>query len=76
MLLDELLSKGYGLGNSGISLFIAINICETILWKSFSPLVSKTDFGDEYEGSIIAFFHSLFTHPDKVDAIINSFYRQ
>merc|ERR1711957_181654 len=34
-LLDELLQKGYGLGN-GISLFIATNICEIILWKSFS----------------------------------------
>jgi len=69
MLLDELLSKGYGLGNSGISLFIAINICETIAWKSFSPLVMKTDFGDEYEGCIVALFHSLITHPDKLRAI-------
>merc|ERR1712241_1076991 len=31
LLLDELLQKGYGLG-SGISLFIATNICETIVW--------------------------------------------
>ena len=30
--LDELLQKGYGLG-SGISLFIATNICESIIWK-------------------------------------------
>merc|ERR1712076_125926 len=36
LLLDELLQKGYGLG-SGISLFIATNICETIIWKAFSP---------------------------------------
>jgi len=35
-LLDEFLQKGYGLG-SGISLFIATNICESIVWKSFSP---------------------------------------
>ena len=34
--LDELLQKGYGLG-SAISLFIATNVCETIIWKSFSP---------------------------------------
>jgi len=33
--LDELLQKGYGLG-SGISLFIATNICESIIWKAFS----------------------------------------
>merc|ERR1712028_227566 len=31
IVLDELLQKGYGLG-SGISLFIATNICETIVW--------------------------------------------
>lgn len=30
ILLDELLQKGYGLG-SGISLFIATNICESIV---------------------------------------------
>lgn len=35
VLLDEVLQKGYGLG-SGISLFIATNICETIVWKAFS----------------------------------------
>ena len=33
ILLDELLQKGYGLG-SGISLFIATNICESIVWKA------------------------------------------
>jgi len=40
-MLDELLNKGYGLG-SGISLFIATNICENILWKAFSPMTIKT----------------------------------
>ena len=28
-------TQGYGLG-SGISLFIATNICEIVMWKSFS----------------------------------------
>ena len=46
MLLDELLQKGYGLG-SGISLFIATNICETIVWKSFSPITYNTGKGIE-----------------------------
>jgi protein transport protein SEC61 subunit alpha len=41
-MLDELLKKGYGLG-SGISLFIVTTICETILWKSFSPVTITTD---------------------------------
>ncbi|KAJ3280594.1 translocon subunit, partial [Rhizoclosmatium sp. JEL0117] len=41
MLLDELLQKGYGLG-SGISLFIATNICESIVWRAFSPTTYNT----------------------------------
>ncbi len=40
--LDELLQKGYGLG-SGISLFIATNICENIIWKAFSPYTGAPD---------------------------------
>jgi len=56
ILLDEMLSKGYGLG-SGISLFIAVNVCETIMWKSFSPITLKTETGIEYEGAIINLFH-------------------
>ena len=44
LLLDELLQKGYGLG-SGISLFIATNICETIVWKAFSPATINTGRG-------------------------------
>ena len=59
-LLDELLQKGYGLG-SGISLFIATNICEIILWKSFSPITIRTEQGAEFEGAIIALFHFLCT---------------
>ena len=41
MLLDDMLNKGYRLG-SGISLFIATNICENIVWKSFSPITITT----------------------------------
>ena len=52
MVLDEILSKGYGLG-SGISLFIATNISENIMWKSFSPFTVTSERGIEYEGAII-----------------------
>jgi protein transport protein SEC61 subunit alpha len=52
ILLDELLQKGYGLG-SGISLFIATNICESIVWKAFSPTTINTGRGPEFEGAII-----------------------
>ena len=50
IILDELLQKGYGLG-SGISLFIATNICETIIWKAFSPTTDQhLRRGTEFEG--------------------------
>lgn len=75
LLLDELLQKGYGLG-SGISLFIATNICETIVWKAFSPATVNTGRGTEFEGAIIAAFHLLATRNDKTRALREAFYRQ
>ena len=60
MILDELLSKGYGLG-SGISLFIATNISENIIWKAFSPFTVTSDKGVDYEGAFIATVHYLIT---------------
>ncbi|KAI8906731.1 SecY subunit domain-containing protein [Gorgonomyces haynaldii] len=74
MLLDELLQKGYGLG-SGISLFIATNICETIVWKAFSPTTFNTGRGSEFEGAVIALFHLLFTRNDKFRAVKEAMYR-
>ena len=52
MVLDEILSKGYGLG-SGISLFIVTNISENIMRKSFSPFTVPSEQRIEYEGAII-----------------------
>merc|ERR1712232_321089 len=75
ILLDELLQKGYGLG-SGISLFIATNICENIVWKAFSPTTMNTGKGTEFEGAIVATFHFLASRADKVMALKESFYRQ
>lgn len=69
-LLDDILNKGYGLV-SAISLFIATNVCEELMWKSFSPLFE----GGEYEGAFVAFFHFLFTNPNKLTALRNAFYR-
>jgi len=74
LILDELLQKGYGLG-SGISLFIATNICETIVWKAFSPTTINTGRGTEFEGAVIALFHLLITRTDKVRALKEAFYR-
>lgn len=75
ILLDELLQKGYGLG-SGISLFIATNICEMIVWKAFSPMTVNTGRGPEFEGAIIALVHLLITWPNKQLALREAFYRQ
>ena len=72
--LDELLQKGYGLG-SGISLFIATNICENIVWKAFSPYTVTGARGSEFEGAVIALFHLLLTRGDKVKALKEAFYR-
>jgi len=75
IILDELLQKGYGLG-SGISLFIATNICESIVWKAASPTTINTGKGTEFEGAVIALFHLLISKSDKVMALKEAFYRQ
>lgn len=75
ILLDELLQKGYGLG-SGISLFIATNICESIVWKAFSPTTINTGRGPEFEGAVVSLFHLLFTWNDKGRALREAFWRE
>jgi len=74
LLLDELLQNGYGLG-SGISLFIATGVCESIVWKAFSPTSINSGTGTEYEGAVIALFHLLLSRKDKVRALRQAFYR-
>lgn len=74
IILDELLQKGYGLG-SGISLFIATNICESIIWKAFSPTTINTGRGTEFEGALIALIHMMITRQNKVRALKEAFYR-
>jgi len=74
LLLNEMLTKGYGMG-SGISLFIATNICEQVIWRSFSPTTYNMGKGPEFEGAIIATLHLLITRGDKVQALREAFYR-
>ncbi|KAJ2913708.1 hypothetical protein MD484_g6702, partial [Candolleomyces efflorescens] len=75
VLLDELLQKGYGLG-SGINLFIATNICESIVWKAFSPTTVNVGRGAEFEGAIVALFHLVFTWSDPRRALREAFWRE
>merc|ERR1711934_1207507 len=74
-----LLSGMYGpvgeLGLINSLLFIATNICELILWKSFSPVTIRTDQGTEFEGAVIATFHFLIQKRNWY-ALQQSFYRQ
>lgn len=74
LLLDELLRKGYGLG-SGISLLIATNVCETIMWKAFSPIAINSGRGAEFEGAVIALVHLLLTRSNKLSALHEAFFR-
>merc|ERR1719494_1175569 len=61
---------------AGVSLLIATNICETIVWKAFSPATVNTGRGTEFEGAVIALFHLLATRQDKVRGLREAFYRQ
>lgn len=70
-----MLQEGWGLG-SGISLFIATNICESIIWKAFSPYTVSSGRGTEFEGAVIALFHLLLFRNDKVRALKEAFYRK
>lgn len=71
IMLDEMLQSGYGMG-SGISLFIATNICENIVWKSFSPITIRSGSGTEFEGAVISVLHKLFTEKNKVRALLQA----
>jgi protein transport protein SEC61 subunit alpha len=75
LLLDDLLSKGYGLGG-GINVFIVTNICESILWACFSPMTYNITGTNQFEGAVIAFFHLLLTESSKVRALKLAFLRE
>ena len=76
LLLDELLQKGYGLG-SGSGLFIATNICGTILWSTLSFMsVQAQDGSKEFEGCIIALFHNVIFKSNRLDGLYSAIFRQ
>ncbi|CUA69803.1 Protein transport protein Sec61 subunit alpha [Halocynthia roretzi] [Rhizoctonia solani] len=65
-------TDGYGFG-SGVLLFIATNICKSIVWKAFSPTIVNTSHGPKFEGTIVALFHMIFTWNDKAtDSVVNA----
>merc|ERR1712093_937702 len=53
-----------------------MGICESIIWKAFSPTTMNTGKGTEFEGAIVATFHFLASRSDKILALREAFYRQ
>ena len=81
ILLDDMMTKGYGIGNSGTSLFIAINMAETVLWSCFSPLSYKTGRGEteseQYEGAFVELIYGvIFRSNNRLGSLQDSFFRQ
>lgn len=75
-LLDEMFANKYCLGRGGVNFFIATNVAETIIWKSFSPIMINTGRGPQFEGAVLSLGHMLFTWPDKRVALREAFFRQ
>jgi protein transport protein SEC61 subunit alpha len=75
IMLDDMMSKGYGIGNSGTSLFIAINISESVLWKAFSPLSFKVEGDSKLEGAFVSLFYGLIVGPNRFGAVQDAFFR-
>lgn len=57
ILLDEMLQKNWGLG-SGISLFIAAGVAQTVVWSTFAPIPGNLTSDGKYLGAVIAFAQS------------------
>jgi len=80
ILLDDMLGKGYGIGNSATSLFIAINMAETIAWNVFSPLSFKMKSGatpdiEQYEGAFVELIYGILFRSNKLGAIQDALFR-
>jgi protein transport protein SEC61 subunit alpha len=65
VLLDEMLTRGYGIGNA-TNLFIVSQTSEKLISAALSPQAVTTSRGSEYEGALLTFFQYLFTSPSKV----------
>ncbi|KAI8874331.1 hypothetical protein GQ42DRAFT_159902 [Ramicandelaber brevisporus] len=74
VLLDEMLQKGYGFG-SALNLFIATNVCETVIWQALSPQSVNSGRGSEFQGALLNLLHQFFTRSDKARALKDAFYR-
>lgn len=69
IMLDELLQKGWGFG-SGISLFIAAGVAQTIWWHSVAPIGPMGD--GRFYGALIAFGQALASGAPLTKALYRS----
>jgi len=74
VLLDDMLNKGWGLGN-GTMAFVGTNICGAVLIKAVGFTSVQTSSGSEYEGAIINLLYSVFSGSDRLWALQNAFFR-
>lgn len=72
--LDDMLTAGWGIG-SGMNLFIASNICDSIFWRAFSLQSFNYGRGSETEGAVFALIQQLLTKADKMRALKTAFFR-
>lgn len=79
ILLDDMLGKGYGIGSSATSIFISINMAETIIWNCFSPLSFKNKSGtsdiEQYEGAFVELVFGVLFRDNKLGTIQDAFFR-
>jgi protein transport protein SEC61 subunit alpha len=63
ILFDEILTLRYGIINSGLSLFIAVNVCTEVVWKAFAPIVmytNKNGLSSDFIGICPAIVKSIY----------------
>ncbi|EFJ18550.1 hypothetical protein SELMODRAFT_419988 [Selaginella moellendorffii] len=59
--MDQVLEKGYGVGQSAISIFTACSVCEDVIWHAFSPITANFRGVNEPEGSVVALIRGLIS---------------
>jgi protein transport protein SEC61 subunit alpha len=74
LMLDDLLSKGWGLGG-GINLFIVTNICEGIVWGALSPMTYNLGGSTQFEGALVETVRLLFTEKSLPKGLYKAFFR-
>ncbi|EFJ18542.1 hypothetical protein SELMODRAFT_419976 [Selaginella moellendorffii] len=72
--MDEFLEKGYGVGQSAISVFTACSVCEDVIWHAFSPITANFRGVDEFEGSVVELVRGLISSFN-VRTVRHSFFR-